>query len=182
MRSIPSEGRLLDPVEILEWLGETRVEMQDQALVEFIRESNRIEGIRRPPSLVELKAHQEFLNRPMKPASEEEAYVLITSLIQFVNTIQPGAVLRNKKGLDVRVGDHIAPRGDPNIQSKLYGILWNGSLNAWGRHCQYETLHPFTDGNGRSGRVLWLREMGGIESVSLGFLHHFYYQTLSHAR
>ena len=38
------------------------------------------------------------------------------------------------------------------------------------------------DGNGRSGRVLWLYNMGGIERVPLGFLHTFYYQALDASR
>ena len=48
--------------------------------------------------------------------------------------------------------------------------------------CRYETLHPFMDGNGRSGRILWAWQM--IEhniapGLSLGFLHAYYYQTLA---
>ncbi len=52
-------------------------------------------------------------------------------------------------------------------------------------HVAYENLHPFTDGNGRSGRALWLWQMmhGTMRQVNmardLGFLHTFYYQTLN---
>jgi hypothetical protein len=45
-------------------------------------------------------------------------------------------------------------------------------------HVRYETLHPFTDGNGRTGRALWYWMMVGSSRADLGFLHAFYYQTL----
>ena len=48
-------------------------------------------------------------------------------------------------------------------------------------HRRYETLHPFMDGNGRSGRILWAWQMIHHDirpGLSLGFLHAFYYQTL----
>lgn len=44
-------------------------------------------------------------------------------------------------------------------------------------HLRYESIHPFSDGNGRSGRALWLWQMKG--RAPLGFLHQFYYQTLA---
>ena len=53
------------------------------------------------------------------------------------------------------------------------------ALGACETHVRYELLHPFLDGNGRSGRALWLWLMG---QAPLGFLHTFYYQTLSAAR
>ena len=135
---------------------------------DFVRESNKIEGIIRPPSYTELDAHEWFL------ALTEPS---IADLMTFVSIVQPGAVLRNKPGLNAKVGKYVPPLGGAQIEERLTSILLLG-YGPYQCHMEYELLHPFTDGNGRSGRVLWLHRMGGIEEAPLGFLHTFYYQTL----
>lgn len=88
--------------------------------------------------------------------------------------------------MDVRVGNHIAPRGGPDIQVRFDSLIEQincGLLTAYEAHLAYETLHPFMDGNGRSGRAVWLWHMlrDGRDTGALyrGFLHTFYYQTLN---
>ncbi len=135
-------------------------------LVEFVQESNRIEGILRYPFEDEIGAHERLL------ALDK---ITVPALEAFVAIVQPGAVLRRQIGLDVRVGNHIAPRGGLEIEQRLEGIL-DVMGNPYITHLAYENLHPFTDGNGRSGRALWLWQMGG--EAPIGFLHRFYYQTL----
>ena len=135
----------------------------------FVTESNGIEGIEREPTDAEIIAHWEFLHRPLDVASLEA----------FVSLVEPTAELRRRKGMNVRVGKHVAQAGGSHIEQQLKALLEIDDLTPWERHTYYEFLHPFMDGNGRSGRVLWLRDMGGIENVPLGFLHTFYYQTLS---
>lgn len=130
----------------------------------FVEESNRIEGLYRVLD-VEMAAHEEFL--ALKRVEVED-------LERFVAKVQPYARLRDQKGSDVRVGQHIAPAGGPDIRPTLQGVL--GMQDPYLQHLAYQELHPFTDGNGRSGRVLWLWTMNG--GARLGFLHHFYYQTL----
>lgn len=142
----------------------------DQPLKGFIWESNRIEGILRNPTQEEIVAHEVFL------ANKE---ITVVDLESFVSIIQPGAVLRRTVGLDVRVGNHIAPSGGPEIEERLVKLLQkvnNHLLDSYRVHLIYEILHPFIDGNGRSGRVLWLWQMGG--KAPIGFLHMFYYQAL----
>lgn len=140
-------------------------------LEDFVRESNRIEGITRNPTEAEISAHAEF-TRLTAPS--------VADLERFVGVVAPGHRLRDLPHLNVRVGNHIAPRGGPAIRQELEAILlgfWDA--DPWQMHVAYETLHPFTDGNGRSGRALWLCRMG---NAPLGFLHQFYYQTLSGVR
>ena len=138
---------------------------------DFIRESNKIEGILHPPSYEELEVYKWFLalHNP-----------LIEDLIDFVSIVQPGAVLRSMPGLNAGIRKYEAPLGGPNIEGRLGEIL-HSEYSPHRSHVEYELLHPFTDGNGRSGRVLWLHKMGGIEEAPLGFLHTFYYQTLERA-
>ena len=138
---------------------------------DFVEESNRIEGIVRSPTDRELDVHEWFADL-VKPSAAD--------LVTFVCTVQSEARLRNKPGLNVRVGMYSPPKGGPNVEITLNNLL-NSKYGPYSFHIEYELLHPFTDGNGRSGRVLWLHRMGGIEKVPLGFLHTFYYQTLDKA-
>lgn len=142
----------------------------DFDLERFIIESNMIEGITRHSIDAEVQAHIDFLAGP----------VTVEALERFVDVIQPGVELRRHEGMNVRVGKHIPPRGGPHIEEWLEHLLIpKPETTPYQRHCAYEILHPFMDGNGRSGRVLWLHNMGGIEKVPLGFLHTFYYQALA---
>lgn len=146
-------------------------------ICQFVLESNRIEGIEQVRS-VEIAEMERFLAIDA---------VSIGELEQFVSVYQPDAMLRRRRGLDVFVGDHVPPPGGPEIVPELERIIAaaNGGEPAWRVHVHYETLHPFTDGNGRSGRALWAWQMARSPSgigLARGFLHEFYYQTLSQTR
>ncbi len=141
-------------------------------LEDFVKESNRIEGINREPTQEEIAAHEVLL---------DNKEITVKDLEAFVSIIQPGAILRRKVGLDVRVGNYYPPNGGPEIEEQLDSLLYkiqdpSGRIGSYKAHIAYEQLHPFTDGNGRSGRALWLWQVGG--EAPIGFLHSFYYQTL----
>lgn len=144
------------------------------SLEDFIVESNKIEGILRAPTRAEIDEATRFilLHKPE-----------ISDLEQFVSIYQPRARLRDKVGLNVVIGSagrivHRPPAGAPKIRKALQKILDEiGDVSPFETHQRYEDLHPFTDGNGRSGRILWLWCVGG--EAPRGFLHDWYYASLS---
>ena len=145
--------------------------MQVFGLEDFIQESNRIEQIEGFTAL-DYTVHEIFLKEPVTSATLET----------FVLLIAHGR-LREHVGMNVVFKADNPPKGGIGVVMNLEEILFHvgekrEGVNAYDTHQRYEHLHPFTDGNGRSGRALWLHMMGGIDKVPLGFLHTYYYQSL----
>lgn len=154
-------------------------------LEKFVRESNAIEGIHRKPTREEMRHSADILSKGIVSINDLEVFVSI--LIPVGNRYNR---LRDREGLDVHVGGYKAPSGGPEIRDRLEAILRVAPITKpFFVHGDFEYLHPFTDGNGRVGRLLWLhgmmredRENDTVRNVNqintLGFLHVWYYQSL----
>lgn len=143
----------------------------------FLRESLEIEGIFREFTQEEFKATWDFI---------QLKEVKIADLVELVKVYQPDAVLRTSPIHKVWIGGKEAPKGGEGLLADLVNLLddFNSHLSgkdAYEIHCDYEHLHPFTDGNGRSGRALWANKMyqSGYD-FQYKFLQMFYYQTLQY--
>jgi len=145
--------------------------------IKFISESNTIEGIHRSPKKGEIKEYLRFM------ALEA---ITIEELQRFVSVYQPNAKLRDNVGMNVRVGNYRPMAGGPAVKAELEHMLKHLEAkyhnNPHKVHKEYETLHPFTDCNGRSGRMLWRWMMRDKPLAPLGFLQTWYYQSLEEGR
>jgi hypothetical protein len=148
--------------------------MENELLRLFIYESNAIENKFDEIGDPMVQIYRNFLDYPE---------ITVTALSAFVRAIVPKkGVLRDQFGMDVMVGKHVPPPGQPNIPAMLDEHLKTCfKRTPYENHLLYENLHPFMDGNGRSGRALWLREVylqNDRTLPRLSFLHQFYYDTL----
>jgi len=162
-------------------------------LRDFVIESNTVEGIVRDEKTLkeEVEAHERLL-RCKK--------VEVRDVVRLVNTVQPNAQFRDHQDIPgvcviarVQRRHHTEtvvmsepPESGPLIRARLQDVLDKVERmeNVYTNHLLYEELHPFTDGNGRSGRAVWLWQMLRTDipwgyRFELPFLQKWYYDSFS---
>lgn len=148
----------------------------------FIIESNKIEGIKKFDMDKQFDAYADFLCLDIINVSD--ILKLARTLNSSCKPPLPTPYLREKKGMDVRVGNYYPAKGGTYVRQMLETLLMNindthSQMTCYKFHCEYESIHPLTDCNGRTGRAIWLWMMMGYGwNINLGFLHSFYYQAL----
>ena len=144
-------------------------EYQNKDLIEFIVRSNAIEGYSVDPSEVEsaidggpvydphilshLKGLQEARDQTL-----ESALRIHTAMGQNVLDSGTPGILRS--GIEVKSseGTKYIPSVDiPDAMEWWENMQFSSPFE---RHVVYELIHPFADGNGRSGRILMASDMG----------------------
>lgn len=140
-------------------------------LFKFAKESNEIEGITK---------HQSHVNA----CARIESLLDFTEIsIESVCNFNTAGALRSKPGMNVRVGRHRPISGGNRVSLELKALIReiNSCSDPYKTHVKFEKLHPFTDGNGRTGRAIWAWQMVNQKGsdLALGFLHIWYYQSLN---
>jgi Fic family protein len=126
---------------------------------------------------------------------KKDSIVLHQEMILFIHALLIGGIddaiagRFRKEGEYVRVGKHIAPA--PEHILRMLEILFYEYTSSHNTdifekiakfHLQFETVHPFVDGNGRIGRVLinlQLQEFGYPNIIIRDKEKHLYYKTFS---
>lgn len=138
-------------------------------LMEFAKESNRIEGIT-----------NEGANERM--FEKLEAFLKLKKLtVDNVCDFNEWGILRELEHMNVRIGGNLCFPGGKQVTKYFESIINTlDKRSAYINHVDFERLHPFTDGNGRTGRAIWLWQMRNQHDYDLsrGFLHEWYCQSL----
>lgn len=150
--------------------------IDDVMLGKFLTESNLIEG-ETWDNLPFDSAHFALRQPNMTPVRICKIHAMLGEEMAMQNRIRLGAFRQHW----VRVGGWLAPspKDVPSLMSQFCAD-WH-KMDSWEAHNRFEGIHPFEDGNGRVGRLLWLakaRKEG--YDFSRSFLHEYYYQTLRH--
>ncbi len=131
-------------------------------------------------------------------SAKKESIVLNRDTILFLHGLLIGGINDaiagrfRKEGEYVRVGRHVAPA--PEHVTRMIEVLLdkyktNHDVDIFAKiayfHLQFETIHPFCDGNGRIGRVLinlQLQEFGYPNIIIRDKEKQLYYKTFGYFR
>ena len=182
---LPSKELLINIVPVLEAQGSSEIENIVTTTDRIFRGSSVREEATDPATKEAAnyrralyQGFQSMVERPLCTATAETVCSVIKQTDMRVRTV-PGTALQNDKTGDVI---YTPPVGDDLLREKLAN--WERFLHDPGdldplvvmavAHYQFEAIHPFTDGNGRTGRVLNLLYLihAGLLKAPILYLSH----------
>lgn len=131
----------------------------EKNLTDFLRESNAIEGVYDDESLLDAREAWEYLLTHRVISTQ---VVLETHRILMRSQKLEREYIGHFRDIPVYVGGHegMQVKNIPYAIQRWCFDMNNMSFPAWQNlHVRYENIHPFVDGNGRTGRLFmnWFR-------------------------
>ena len=123
------------------------------------------------PERIERHQHAlvEFLDKPLTPDSLLEMH---RRMMAGQSQASPGRY----RSIEIIIGEHRPPMPTlvPSLMNELFTFMGKTQNNQVARatwaHVQFENIHPFADGNGRTGRAILLHILGVPIPISR-FIH-----------
>ena len=123
------------------------------------------------PERIEKHQHAlvEFLDKPLTPNSLLEMHL---GMMAGQDHASPGRY----RSIEIIIGGHRPPMPTlvPSLMDELFTFMGKTQNNQVARatwaHVQFENIHPFADGNGRTGRAILLHILGVPIPISR-FIH-----------
>ncbi len=132
---------------------------------EFVRQSNAIEGILSPESSEFFLDHIGAVNAAIKSISGGGFIPTPREIHAILMRSQPEKMPGEYRSVGVLIGKKIRTPPPDSVSLLMRNLLDNvnmgvsqgihGELWIWDAHNELEAIHPFMDGNGRTGRI-WM--------------------------
>jgi Fic family protein len=178
---LPNQGLLINLIPLLEAKDSSEIEnivTTSDRLFQFAQEDSAAdnatkEALRYRTALYE--GFKQLAQRPLNTNTAVEVCSTIKSVAMDIRTV-PGTVLSNQASGEII---YTPPVGEDVLRNLLSN--WEQFLHAEDdidplikmavSHYQFEAIHPFTDGNGRTGRVMNILYLIDQELLTLPILY-----------
>jgi Fic family protein len=178
---IPNQAMLINTLPLLEAKDSSEIEnivTTTDKLFEYVDSDRQADSATKEALRYRKALHEGWLELAKRPITTRMAEAICTQIkgVQMEIRKVPGTKLANPSTGDVI---YTPPEGEATLRDLLGN--WEQFIHEWPEldplirmavmHYQFEAIHPFTDGNGRTGRVLNILYLVQEELLNLPILY-----------
>jgi Fic family protein len=161
---IPNQGMLINTLPLLEARASSEIEnivTTTDRLFQFQKADAQADSMTKEAlrySYALLEGFKALIERPLNTRTAEQVCSTITGVEMRVRQV-PGTTLATAQTAEIiytpPVGEDLLRKKLANWETFLHGATdLDPLIRLAVAHYQFEAIHPFTDGNGRTGRIL----------------------------